>query len=278
MKTHILLFFALISVFKLNAQTKAPYSLDLKTDASLVGASFVLVGIDISLNKKISPLTEYDITNLSKTKINSFDKSATNNYSVNAALRSDVGLLGSFGIAALSTLAFSLENASENNSFASQASTLALMWFELNLINAMGTEIVKTSVKRTRPYAYNLEAPLEKKLELNTRKSFFSGHASISAANSFFVAKVFSDYYPDSKWRPIVWGIAALVPAWTGLERYNAGMHFPSDIITGYAFGALLAYFVPQLHKPTKQQTIAINKKMPSQFINYPALSFRLVF
>ena len=74
-------------------------------------------------------------------------------------------------------------------------------------------------------------------------------HTSLSAAGSFFAARVFSDYYPDSKWKPVVWGAAVAIPAVTGYLRVRGGRHFPTDVIAGYAVGALAGWGVPALHK-----------------------------
>jgi membrane-associated phospholipid phosphatase len=109
--------------------------------------------------------------------------------------------------------------------------------------------LVKTSTLRVRPYVYNDEVPLDKKLDDEARQSFFSGHTSISAVNSFFLAKVFADYYPGSPWRPLTWGVAAAIPAFTGWMRVRAGKHFATDVMAGYAFGALLGYFIPHMHR-----------------------------
>jgi membrane-associated phospholipid phosphatase len=47
---------------------------------------------------------------------------------------------------------------------------------------------------------------------------------------------------------PLAWGLAVAIPAWTGVERILAGKHFPTDVIAGYAFGALCGYLVPGIH------------------------------
>ena len=124
-----------------------------------------------------------------------------------------------------------------------------ILGLETNIFVETGTDLLKSSIKRTRPYAYNPNFPKEEKYKKNAQKSFISGHASLTAANTFFFAKVFSDYYPNSKWKPLVWTIAVTIPAWTGVERVLAGKHFPSDVISGYIFGAACGYFIPHMHK-----------------------------
>ena len=111
------------------------------------------------------------------------------------------------------------------------------------------TKSTKLLIKRNRPFLYNEEHALHNKLKTDARLSFFSGHTAATASLSFFSAQVFSDVYPDSKWKPVVWGAAALLPAATGYARYRAGKHFPSDILIGYAVGAGIGILVPRLHR-----------------------------
>lgn len=102
---------------------------------------------------------------------------------------------------------------------------------------------------------------LNAKLTKSARYSFFSGHTSSAAAMSFFTAKVFSDYFPDSKWKPLVWTMAATLPALTGYFRIKGGKHYPTDVIMGYTVGALIGFFVPYIHqtkwKPKKEQDLS---------------------
>jgi len=126
---------------------------------------------------------------------------------------------------------------------------IATLYGETAFITTGITLLIKATVKRNRPFVYNSDAPLAKKTTRNARTAFLSGHTSISAANSFFAAKVFSDYYPDSKWKPAVWTTAAVIPAITGYLRVRAGKHFPTDTIAGYALGAAAGILIPHLHK-----------------------------
>ena len=123
------------------------------------------------------------------------------------------------------------------------------IYFESLLINAGITGLIKVITKRSRPYTYNPAVPLEKKLELDARHSFFSGHTSFAATGSFFIAKTYTDLNPGSKGNPYIWAGAAIFPAITGILRYKAGKHFPSDIIVGYIVGAAVGILVPHLHK-----------------------------
>ena len=90
---------------------------------------------------------------------------------------------------------------------------------------------------------------MEHKLEDDNQRSFFSGHTSMSAAAWFMMASIYQDYHPQSKLAPYIWAAAYLVPAATGYFRYDAGKHFPSDILTGYFVGRMVGIMVPRWHK-----------------------------
>ena len=108
--------------------------------------------------------------------------------------------------------------------------------------------MTKHLVHRARPYAYGALVPSEIRMDEDARRSFFSGHTSVSACNLFFAAKILADQYPDHPLKPWVWATAAIIPAYTGYQRIRAGEHFPSDVIVGYAVGALIGYMMPVIH------------------------------
>ena len=51
------------------------------------------------------------------------------------------------------------------------------------------------SVRRARPFVYNSNLSSEERAGINATNSFFSGHTSTTAAATFFMAKVYSDYH-----------------------------------------------------------------------------------
>ncbi|MEO0584812.1 MAG: phosphatase PAP2 family protein [Bacteroidota bacterium] len=245
MKNLLLFLFAILPLF-LFAQEN-PYQLSFSKDATLITGGLTLLVTDFLLSEGIEPLTQGEIDGLNADDINSFDRFATTNFSTTAATRSDVGLLLGTGLGLATPFVQPL--IAKDDPYGKALGTLSVMWLETNFWNLGGTDIVKLAFLRTRPFVYNTSAPNDIKLEVDARKAFFSGHTSIAAANMFFAAKVFHDYHPDSKARPYVWAVAALVPLWTGIERINAGKHFPTDVIAGYAWGAFCGWAIPHLHK-----------------------------
>ena len=102
---------------------------------------------------------------------------------------------------------------------------------------------------RYRPLAYNDKAPMSDRTSGNTKNSFFAGHVGLVASSTFFIAKVYSDYHPDSKYKWLFYTGASAATLYTGYLRHAAGKHFPSDIIVGTTLGAAIGILVPHFHK-----------------------------
>ena len=73
----------------------------------------------------------------------------------------------------------------------------------------------------------------------------------------FMTAKIYQDYNPGKKSVPWVWAAAAVVPAATGIMRQQAGKHFWTDVVLGYALGAAIGVLVPELHRVGKKKRAA---------------------
>lgn len=114
-----------------------------------------------------------------------------------------------------------------------------------------GTEYWGTAgmIDKYRPYVYNPDVPLGKRISKHSKNSFFAGHVTITAAGSFFTAQVLNDLHPDSKYRAWGYVLASLVTATNGYLRYKGGFHFFSDIAVGTAAGAATGILVPVLHR-----------------------------
>lgn len=133
---------------------------------------------------------------------------------------------------------------------------LLLWWQALSLTDGL-TTWTKTLTLRPRPLAYNFgsrypDVPAdldEAARSSDARFSFFSGHTSFTAVSTFFVARTFADYYPESSARPWVWASAAILPALVGFWRVRAGKHYPSDVVMGYLVGASVGWMIPVLHR-----------------------------
>ena len=219
---------------------ESPYQFNFKEDAAIIGIGGLSLGIGHYLRSNMEPLTVEEIQGLQEEDLINIDQLAVEQNSIKAYHASNYFLRASYAL----PLLFLAEKQARHD-----FPKIALLYAETMLLNSSMTLIVKSAVQRPRPFVYNQDASLESKQSLHARSSFFSGHTSNVAANTFFAARVFSDYYPDSKWKPVVWGIAATAPAITGYLRVKAGKHYPSDIVVGYVAGGLIGFFIPKFHK-----------------------------
>lgn len=183
--------------------------------------------------------TQESILRLKPTDVNPFDRSAIYQHSQIAAFVSDVTLYTT----PLLPLIL-LENQQARKDFGK----IITMDAEVFLLNTAVTNLFKEAVHRPRPLAYNSQSPVWARRSAENFRSFFSGHTSTVASQAFFFAYVWQQYHPNNKFTPLVWTLTAGMPIVTGVMRYKAGKHFWTDIITGYAVGALIGVGVPWLH------------------------------
>lgn len=229
-----------VLLFVAISEAQSPYYFNKKTDGIILLSGGVVTGVGLYYRSQTSMLSMDDLASLQATDVNSFDRIAIENYSTTADRWSDVFWGGSH----LLPLVFLSHTNTRND-----IGKIAGLYGEVFLLNASITGLIKYTARRSRPFVYNPDVDLYKKQKRTARTAFLSGHTSMTAANCFFTAKVFSDYYPDSSWKPFVWTGAALVPALTGYLRIKAGKHYPTDTIAGYVLGAMVGVLVPQLHK-----------------------------
>jgi len=149
------------------------------------------MGLSYYLHKeKVDVLSIDEIELLDRNSVNRFDRVSTKFSSLNAKQASDVFFFTSFASPGFLMASKKMRK---------DANKIALMYGQVLFLNLGVTSLTKKTVLRSRPLVYNPEFVLADKMERNSRYSFFSGHASVVSSNSFFTAKVFSDYFPDSK-------------------------------------------------------------------------------
>ncbi len=235
----------------LQAQTvsrDSVYELRTGREIGLLGLGLAANGAAYLIKKGVVPFTPIQVDEISLNTINAFDRGATRNWSPSAGRVSDLTLLSTVGIVGLTAL----PTLRQKKWF-----TVPLMYAETMLLTVGFQDFVKVSVLRTRPFVYNPVAPLSEKILLDARRSFFSGHAAVSFGSAVFASTVFGHYFPVSKLKPVVWAGSLALATTTAVLRYEAGKHFPSDILVGAAFGSAMGWLVPYLHqrKPTSSRT-----------------------
>ncbi len=116
------------------------------------------------------------------------------------------------------------------------------------------TNMVKMAVRRPRPNAY-LEAEMHKgdpnysNVSTDSSLSFFSGHASITAALGATATYLAFTRSPKSPRPWITLALAVGLSTFVSIERVRAGAHFPTDVIAGTIAGAGVGVVVPHLHR-----------------------------
>jgi membrane-associated phospholipid phosphatase len=71
----------------------------------------------------------------------------------------------------------------------------------------------------------------------------------VAFASAVFISTVYSDYNPHSEWKPYIWAGSLLTASVVGYLRYEAGMHFPTDILVGALVGGTIGHVIPWLHR-----------------------------
>jgi membrane-associated phospholipid phosphatase len=181
------------------------------------------------------------IQSLSTSSIPRFDRWAADVYSEKAADASDLFFYGSMPLPLLVMLA--------DGKMRKDFGKLAFMYLEAMSVTGVLYSGSSYLTSRYRPYAYNPEAPMNLRTRGGAKNSFFAGHVALVGTSTFFIAKVFSDYHPDSKAKWIPYTIASIATATTGYLRHKGGRHFPSDVLIGTAVGPLVGILIPHFHK-----------------------------
>ena len=242
--------FLLFFIFQINAQS--PYELKWKKELPIYGTGLAFGGAAYLFHKDMKVLTEMQINDFQAKGISSFESWATNQASDQSNKTSDIILYSSQSFPVILTLA--------DKKMRKDFLRIGVLYSEVFLVNIAFTAFTKNTVRRTRPFVYNEDVLLEDKMTKTARSSFYSGHTSETASMCFLTARLFADYHPKSKWKPYVWGAAAIVPAATGFFRMRAGKHFPSDVAVGYVMGAAVGYFIPKLHKRKDKEEVTFIK------------------
>lgn len=224
------------------AQQAFPYRLSGLREGVLLGAGAATLAIAVDLNGRMDPLTPDEIAALDPAAINGFDRPATERWAPTASHVSDAALITTLA-GSMATLALARGDAGPT--------TLFVMFGETILVGNGVSQLVKTAVRRTRPYVYNddPDIPMDKKTSKSARQSFPSGHAMNAFASAVFLSTVYGRLHPTSPARPWIWGGSLAVAGTVGYLRYSAGKHFPTDIIAGAVLGGAIGWVIPRIHE-----------------------------
>ena len=127
--------------------------------------------------------------------------------------------------------------------------TVGAMLGESYLLGYGIRNIIKSTVKRTRPYMYTDKWDWDSVWDGDYSLSFPSGHTTDAFMGATFLSYTFWKYYPDSKYRIPVIATSYTIAAATGFLRVASGNHFMTDVMAGAALGSAVGFLVPFVHE-----------------------------
>ena len=107
-----------------------------------------------------------------------------------------------------------------------------------------------------RPYMYATDgdgADAASAAEGEAYGSFFSGHTSAAFTIAVFTGEWFSEFYPNSAYKSLVWATSLSLAGFVGALRIAAGKHYPTDVVVGALAGTGISLAVIKIHKKTVQ-------------------------
>jgi len=240
MKKFFGFFFCIHICLAISAQQfVSPYKLSLTIDIPVSVNAIGLLSSSSILGARFTMPSKQSLQLLDRATVNKFDRGGTYQYSKASGYASDAVLYASMALPLL-------ELAGKNSR--KDFGKVIIISAEAFTLNLAITDLFKETVHRKRPLLYNSDVSMDIKYKKDNFNSFISGHTSTVACMGFSFAKTFADYNPNSKLRPLVWVLCAGIPAGTGFLRFKAGKHFWTDVIAGYAVGAIVGLTVPYLH------------------------------
>ncbi len=216
------------------------------------------------ISKKSNP-TEQQLDVLSRNNVNAIDRWSMHPYSKSLDQLSYIPLY----IAIPLPLLFLTDSRMRKDFL-----TLSYLYIETLASTGLLYSTAVNLTNRFRPFTYYSDAPQNLALEGNAKKSFFGGHVALVATSTFFMARVYADYYPESPLKWVFYGTAGALTTTTAFLRNYAGMHFLSDVLVGAGVGMLSGILIPGLHlekrgKPNHLSIIPVGLNGPGLIALY---------
>lgn len=224
------------------------YSLNPWADIPIIAVGTIWSGYAFTKIYEKPSIPQETVASLRKENINVFDRWAAGKTNVKTDANSNYLFYGSIPLPAL--LFF-------DRKIRGDALQVGMLYWESFAITGMLYTGSTYFVDRYRPETYDTRVPVSDRVSGNYKNAFFAGHVAVVANATFFMAKVYSDYHPESDWKWAFWGGATLATGTMIYMRHEAGKHFPSDLLIGTAVGTLSGILVPHFHKNRTQRKTA---------------------
>ena len=253
---------------------ESPYTTRFGLDGPIIGAGLGLTVLGFRGIQSKDALTDAELNALSKDDVNGFDRFSAGWYSPKADKDSYIPFYASFAYPVVGLL---------NKNTRGKTGQVMVLYLETMATTGALFTMAAGYIVRHRPLVYDTTpeaqggASADKKKSKNSQRAFFAGHTAATAAASFFAAKVFADFNPDSKLKPYVWGAAALTAGSVGYMRLKAGQHFLSDNIIGFGVGMAAGVLVPHFHKnKNRVDGLSFQPTMMPNGVSGMAMTYRL--
>ncbi|MEP7252965.1 MAG: phosphatase PAP2 family protein [Ginsengibacter sp.] len=245
----------------------SPYKTSvLKDGLAIAGAVGVtLLGYELIKNK--NNLTPAELATKTRDKLPFFDRFCAGNYSDKANKDSYILFDAAYALPFLAAVI----DKNERKKFGQ----VAVMYIETIAITGSMYTLAAGVVYRSRPFVYGDKAPLDKRLDKGGQRSFYGGHVAATAASTFFIAKVFSDFNPGSKVTPYLYVASGGLTALMSYMRIQAGYHFFSDCTLSSIIGAATGILIPQFHKNKNLSDVSLTPEIFSNGASGFGLTYR---
>jgi len=133
----------------------------------------------------------------------------------------------------------------------------ALMFAEAFALENALNQIFRSMQLWPRPFIYAKRGEGAKKAASARGEaygSFYSGHASAAFTVAIFTGDWFSEVYPNSKYKPLVWASSFALASGVAALRVVAGKHYPSDVLVGAFMGTGVSLGILKLHEICKNK------------------------
>lgn len=112
----------------------------------------------------------------------------------------------------------------------------------LILVCDQTVNLFKYNFERLRPCNDEEIKGMIRLVKTSSSFSFFSGHATNSMASTVFIFMILKRYYKHAY-------LLFLFPLIFAYSRIYLGLHFPTDILTGFVFGTLMGFICYKLYQ-----------------------------
>ncbi len=133
----------------------------------------------------------------------------------------------------------------------------SLMFVEAFALQSALNQIVRSTQLWPRPFMYAKSGEGREKAKSARGEaygSFYSGHSSSAFTVAIFTGKWFSDVYPNSKYKNLVWATSLSLAAIVAALRVVAGKHYITDVVVGALVGTGVSFGVLKMHEVCKKK------------------------